>query len=111
VGSRRAREISLSGNFVTATEAVAWGLVNRVVPHDQLLPTVRRLAGEIAANDQVGVRRMLATYGSQEQARLADAWRLETEGARAFRAQVAFSPAEVEARRRGIVERGRSQLS
>ncbi len=111
VGSRRAREISLSGNFVTATEALEWGLVNRVVPHEALLPTVRRIASDIAANDQVGVRRMLATYAAQEEARLADAWRLETEGARAFRAQVAFSPAEVEARRRGIVERGRGQLS
>jgi enoyl-CoA hydratase len=110
VGVRRAREISLSGNFVTATEALAWGLVNRVVAHDELLPTTYRIAGDIVANDPVGVGRMLATYAAQEAVRLADAWRLETEGARAFRRQVAFSPAEVEARRRAIVERGRNQL-
>jgi enoyl-CoA hydratase len=111
VGVRRAREISLSGNFVTAAEALTWGLVNRVVRHDELLPTTMRIASDIAANDPVGVRRMLTTYGEQEKARLADAWRLEGEGARAFRRQVRFSPAEVEARRQAIIARGRSQIS
>ncbi len=110
VGVRRAREISLTGNFVTAAEAEAWGLVNRVVPHEELLPTVYRIAGDIAGNDQVSVRRMLATYGAQEDARLAEAWRLEGEGSAAFRAEVRFEPSEVEARRQAIVERGRSQL-
>lgn len=110
VGSRRAREISLTGNFVTAAEALAWGLVNRVVAHDDLLPTVRRIANDIAANEAVGVARMLATYAAQEEARLSDAWRLESEGAQAFRRQVAFSPAEVEARRQAIVNRGRGQI-
>ena len=110
VGVRRAREISLSGNFVTAGEALTWGLVNRVVPHDDLMAVTGRIAADIAANDPVGVDRMLATYRFQEDARLADAWRLETEGARAFRQQVTFSPAEVEARRRAIVDRGRNQL-
>lgn len=110
VGTPRAREISLTGNFVTAGEADAWGLVNRVVPHDELLPTVNRLAADIAGNDRAGVRRMLATYAEQEEARLADAWRLEGEASAAFRSEVAFEPAEVEARRQGIIERGRSQL-
>ena len=110
VGVRRAREISLTGNFVTAAEALQWGLVNRVVPHEDLLPTARRLAADIAGNDPPGVRRMLATYAEAEGSRLADAWRIEGEAANAFRADVGFRPDEVERRRQGIIDRGRSQL-
>lgn len=109
VGRRRAREISLSGNFVTASEALVWGLVNRVVPHDELMSTVARIASDIAGNDQLGVRQMLATYASQEHAALHHAWELESEGSRAF-SKVATPGTEVEARRLAIIERGRKQL-
>ena len=34
IGVRRAREMSLTGNFMDAHEALAFGLVNRVVAHD-----------------------------------------------------------------------------
>ncbi len=37
VGPARARDMLLAGRTVTATEAEAWGLVSRVVPHDELL--------------------------------------------------------------------------
>ncbi|MEL6982392.1 MAG: enoyl-CoA hydratase [Actinomycetota bacterium] len=110
VGVRRAREISLSGNFVTAEQADRWGLVNWVVPHQELLGATYALAADIAANDQAGVRRMLATYAEQAESRLEDSWRLEGEASAAFRDEVAFRPAEVEARRRAIIERGRSQI-
>ncbi len=110
VGVRRAREISLSGNFVSADQAERWGLVNRVVPHDELLPATRSLAADIAGNDQAGVRRMLATYAEQTEDRLASAWRLEGDASAAFRSEIEFRPAEVEARRQAIIDRGRSQL-
>lgn len=110
VGVRRAREISLSGNFVSAQEALTWGLVNRVVPHDELLTTTRSIAADIAGNDPNGVTRMLATYRDQEATHLADGWRIESEAARAFRAEVGFAPDEIEARRAAIIQRGRSQL-
>ncbi len=110
VGVRRAREISLSGNFVSAEQADLWGLVNRVVPHEALMDATYALAADIAANDQAGVRRMLATYSEQAEERLADAWRLEGEASISFRDEIEFRPAEVEARRRAIIERGRSQL-
>src|SRR5947208_10016413 len=48
VGIRKAREMSITGNFVGAEEALRIGLVNHVVPHDELLPTTRMLAGQIA---------------------------------------------------------------
>ena len=110
VGVRRAREISLSGNFVSASEALTWGLVNRVVPHSELLETVGRLAADIAGNDPRGVSRMLATYREQEDTALADGWRIEGEASHAFRSEVAFVPDEIERRRLAIIERGRTQL-
>ena len=110
VGVRRAREISLSGNFVTASEALTWGLVNRVVPHSDLMSSVRSIAVDIAGNDPRGVSRMLATYREQEDTALADGWRIEGEGSQAFRSEIAFAPEEVERRRAAIIERGRTQL-
>src|SRR5215469_4404133 len=44
VGLRRAIELSLTGNFLTAEQAYQLGLVNHVVPHEELLPTARKIA-------------------------------------------------------------------
>jgi enoyl-CoA hydratase len=62
IGLRRAIELSLTGNFLTAAEALRLGLVNHVVPHDELLPTARRLAADIAGNDQPAVGALLRHY-------------------------------------------------
>ena len=43
VGVRKAAELSITGNFVDAAEALRLGLVNHVVPHDELLPFTRAL--------------------------------------------------------------------
>lgn len=48
VGAAWAREISLSGNFVDAATALRIGLVNHLVPHEELLPFAMRLAQSIA---------------------------------------------------------------
>lgn len=109
VGRTRAREISLTGNFVTAAEALQWGLVNRVVPHADLLPTVHKIAADIAGNDPLGVQQMLATYRAQEADALGQAWELEGEGARQF-SKVAVPGEKINERRQAITDRGRSQL-
>ena len=54
--------LELTGNFVAADEALRLGLVNHVVPHEELLPFSRGLAADIVSNDQTGVRRLLAHY-------------------------------------------------
>ena len=110
VGVRKARELSLTGNYLGAEEALAFGLVNQVVAHDELLPTCRRLAADIVGNDQAGVRRMLATYEEGTSGTVAEAWRVEARVAAEWQ-QRTFDPAEVERRRQAIVERGRSQVS
>ena len=50
VGASRAAEMSFTGDALNAAEALACGLVSRVVPHDELLPEANRLAARIAAN-------------------------------------------------------------
>ena len=109
IGVRRAREMSLSGNFMAATEAAQVGLVNRVVPHDQLLAVTQQLAEDIVGNDQTGVRQMLATYESVSRTTVAQGWDIEARNARHFQKSVGFDPDEVERRRLAIVERGRNQ--
>jgi enoyl-CoA hydratase/carnithine racemase len=50
VGASRAAEMAFTGEAIDAREALACGLVSRVVPHDALLPEARKLAARIAAN-------------------------------------------------------------
>ena len=47
IGIYRAKELSLTGNFVSAEQAADWGLVNRVVASQDLLPTCQALATDM----------------------------------------------------------------
>jgi enoyl-CoA hydratase len=108
VGVRRAREMSFTGNFLSAEEAFHWGLVNHVVNHDDLIPVTRRLALDIIGNDQDGVRQIRATYAEVVAGTVAEGWQVEARDARAWQ-QAQFDPATVAARRAAIMERGRGQ--
>jgi 2-(1,2-epoxy-1,2-dihydrophenyl)acetyl-CoA isomerase len=50
VGSAKACELTFTGAMITAAEAERIGLVNRVVPHDELIARSEELAGRMAAN-------------------------------------------------------------
>jgi 2-(1,2-epoxy-1,2-dihydrophenyl)acetyl-CoA isomerase len=50
VGSANACELMFTGAMISAAEAERIGLVNRVVPHDQLMPMVMDLATTMAKN-------------------------------------------------------------
>lgn len=108
VGIRRAREMSTTGNFVDAATAASWGLVNHVVPHDDLLPFCRALAADIVSNDQDGVRQMLDTYRRVTETTREAALVVEAEISQRWLAD-RHDPAAIEARRHGVVERGRGQ--
>jgi len=56
VGIGMALELSLTGDIINAAEAERVGLVNHVVPHDDLIPEVRKLAMRIADKSPVTVR-------------------------------------------------------
>ena len=110
MGLRRAIELSLTGNFLSAEDALRWGLVNHVAPHAELLPTARRLAADIVSNDQISVRtllrhyRRLANAATLDEAHLVEGYLAETwePGVRL----VAERQADVIARGRDQVSRG-----
>ena len=56
VGMSKALEMSFTGDMVDADEALACGLVSKVVPHEQLMDAARELAGRIAANPPQALR-------------------------------------------------------
>ena len=56
VGPRRAIEVLTTAAPFTADQALAWGLVNGVVPADQLLETVLAVAAQIAGRAPLSVR-------------------------------------------------------
>lgn len=49
IGARRAKELMLLGGWLSAAEALAWGLVNRVVPAGTLGAAVEEMAASLAA--------------------------------------------------------------
>ena len=107
VGVRKAKELSLTGNYLTARDAERMGLVNRVVPRDQLLGTAREIATQIIGNNQRIVRQMKRLYDLTTRATLHDALRIEQDFFRAFNA--AANPHEFEHAREAVIERGRAQ--
>lgn len=56
VGFSKASEMALTGDLLSATEALACGLVSQVVPDDELMEQARSLASRIAANPPHAVR-------------------------------------------------------
>src|SRR5204862_5213340 len=108
VGVRRARQMSATSNFVDAETALAWGLVNHVVPHDELLPFCRQLAADIISSDQAAVRRIVRTYDEGTLVTNGDWWELENRVSRDWMDQ--GGGREVEKRREAIMARGRTQV-
>ena len=49
IGLHRAKELAFTARFVSAAEAADWGLVNRVVPPEELLGQARAMAEQILA--------------------------------------------------------------
>jgi enoyl-CoA hydratase len=56
IGANRAKELVFTGKMIPAEEAARIGLVNRVVPADQLMDEVMKTAGEIARKGKVSLR-------------------------------------------------------
>jgi enoyl-CoA hydratase len=105
VGLRRAKQISLTGNFVSASEAERIGLVNVVVEHAGLLPAAHRIAIDIVGNDQRAVLKLKALYDRTAAVAPADGLAIEQEVFRSWRVE----PAEIASRRESVLRRGREQ--
>ncbi|MBI3319134.1 MAG: enoyl-CoA hydratase [Candidatus Omnitrophica bacterium] len=59
IGKAKAIELTLTGDLITAQEAHRLGLVNHVVPQDQVLKVAKDLARKIASKGQIAVRQAL----------------------------------------------------
>jgi enoyl-CoA hydratase len=107
IGIGRAKEVSLTGNYISAEQAERWGLVNRVVPADELLPTCRRIATDILScvdGVPARIKRLIddGYAGSFADGLVMEA-RCSTEFARSVSAEA------IAGRRAGVQDRGRSQ--
>jgi enoyl-CoA hydratase len=107
VGPYRAKELSLSGNFLDAKTALAWGLVNRVVEPDDLMPAALGLAKDMASVAAETLSAYKAIIDGGYSLSLAEGLALEHRTSSAHNRQV--TPQMVEARREAIQARGRSQ--
>jgi enoyl-CoA hydratase len=107
IGRYRAKELSLTGNFLSAQQALDWGLVNRVVEPQALLPAARRLALDMlsAAADMLVAYKKLIDDGLALPYGEARALEL----ARAHDANRSVDAGVIEARREAIRARGREQ--
>lgn len=108
VGLRRAREMSFTGNFVGAAQALEWGLVNHVVPHEDLLRTATALAADIAGNHAGAVARVRATYDEVEDGATGGGWAAERAAFANWVAGVSVTE-QVGARSGEAMTRGRAQ--
>jgi enoyl-CoA hydratase len=107
VGIARAKELSLTGNFIGAEQALAWGLVNRVVAAQDLVSTAIALAQDMASIDP----RMVMAYKNLIDKGYAlafgDGLALEAQLSSEMNGKV--DAGAVEERRREVMERGRTQ--
>jgi enoyl-CoA hydratase/carnithine racemase len=79
VGERRAKEVILSGLPFSAEEAERWGLVNRVLPPEELLQATLDIADHIAGNGPMSVRQAKQAIHRGLQMSLADGLAFEIE--------------------------------
>jgi enoyl-CoA hydratase len=107
IGIGRAKELSFTGNFIGAEQALAWGLVNRVVAPAELLETCQQLASDMLSCDPDSLRGYKRLIDDGFATTFAAGLRLE---ARASREHARSITPEIVAKRRGAVqERGRRQ--
>lgn len=107
IGAARAKELSLTGNYLDAATAERWGLVNRVLPAEELLPAAKKLAGEMASVDGGLLKRMKAVIDDGLALPLPEALQMEIE--RGSKNNSAVTPEAAEASRKTAMERGREQ--
>ena len=110
VGINRAKELSLSGNYLDAGTACAWGLVNRVVEPDALLSTCTTLAEDILSTDPQTRSEIKRIMDEGWRASLGEGLEIEHQASTAHgRSEVRAE--KVAARRAAIQSRGRAQSS
>ncbi len=108
VGLGRAKEMSLSGRFIDAQTALAWGLVNRIVSADDLLPQARALAAQIARLDPTFLNRYERLIDEGYDMPFSTALKFERALSSAYNKSVTAD--SIEQRRKDVMARGRTQV-
>ena len=110
IGINRAKELSLTGNFLSAEQALAWGLVNRVVPGPELLAVCLSLAADILSTDAATCAEIKRIMDAGWHDSLSSGLQMERRASKAHdRSQAPSS--KVAGRRADIQKRGRAQSS
>ncbi len=109
IGIQRAKELSFTGNYIMAEQAEAWGLVNRVVPPDKLVPTCRALAADIASCDAAVVAQIKQLIDEGYGMTFAEGMAYESK--RAIDYARTITAGNIAERRGNVQERGRQQDS
>lgn len=109
VGPALARRMSLTGDFLSADDALAAGLVTQVVAHDILIETATALAESIVTSNQGAVRALLASYHRIDGSQTREALALEAKAADAWR-KTGVTGTDIAAARHAVTSRGRGQL-
>ena len=67
IGVCRAKELIFTSDIITAEEAFNLGMINRVVPEDQLMPTAKEIAKKIATKSPAALKlaKQAINYGMQ----------------------------------------------
>ena len=107
IGIGRAKELSLTGNYLSAEQAERWGLVNRVVAPEALLPTCSALAQDMRSCGAEMLRKYKHVIDEGYATTFAEGLRIEAAASRAHVRDV--TPEDIAARRKNVQERGRSQ--
>jgi enoyl-CoA hydratase len=108
IGLPRAKELSLTGNFLTAERAYEWGMVNRVVPDETLLETARAIARDILTTEPRTRATVKRIMDEGWHATLGEGMAIEDAASRAHMKEN-VTPEQVAERRAGIQQRGRGQ--
>jgi len=107
IGISRAKELSLTGNYLSAEQADAWGLVNRVVAPDALLPTCEALARDMLSCVPDVLRRYKQVIDAGYAETFGRGLAIEAEASRDYARTL--TPEVLGARRAGVQQRGREQ--
>jgi enoyl-CoA hydratase len=108
IGINRAKELSLTGNYLTAERAYEWGLVNRVVEPEQLLSTCKALARDILTTDPATRSEIRRIMDQGWHSTLGEGMAIELDASHAH-SRRELTPEKVAARRKSVQERGRNQ--
>jgi len=79
IGPVKAKELIMTGDPISAQEAYRIGLVNKVVPHDQLMKTCHELVQKIATKGPLAIRICKKQVNAASLAKMADLYPLEPE--------------------------------